>query len=290
MKVLLVEDDKKIAAAVAARAVGRGFGSRWRSTATTGCGWRRGALRRHRPRPDAARTQRLPDLRRAARGRRLDADPRADGEGRRPRRGRGPGHRRRRLLSKPFSFPCSSPGSGASPAQRRARPEAASPPAAAARAERAPRLVRRTPRSPSPPANTTSSSSSYGGPADAVQGGDPRRRLGLDFVGDPNIVEVYIGRLRRKLALTPGYRDVRGAATASTAMAADEDGTGGWDPRRVTLVAAVRCRRARERRRARRASAAGARRAARRDPQGRRHAAAGHRQHDGVDDGLRPAR
>ena len=65
------------------------------------------------PRHHAARHERLPGLRRPARRGRRDADPDADRQGRRVRRGRGPRHRRRRLPDQAVLLRrAASPGSG----------------------------------------------------------------------------------------------------------------------------------------------------------------------------------
>ncbi len=83
MKVLLVEDDKKIAAAVKRGLDAEGFtvdvsldgeDGLWRATEYQ--------LRPAHPRPDAARASTAADLPAAARAGQLDADPRAHRPGR----------------------------------------------------------------------------------------------------------------------------------------------------------------------------------------------------------------
>ena len=181
MKVLLVEDDVKIATAIQRGLTAEGFtvevafdgdDGLWRAT--------EGVLRPLRARPDAPRPERLPDLRRAPRGGRLDADPRAHRQGRRARRGRGARHRRRRLPHQAVLVPgADRPGAGAAPPHGRARSRAGrgGRPADRPGARRAwrgdteivahrPRVRRaRVPRAPRRPG--------------AEQGRDPRRRVGL---------------------------------------------------------------------------------------------------------------
>ena len=98
MKLLLVEDDKKIATVVKRGPRGRGLHGRGRlrRRRRAVAGDRR-QLRPDRARHHAAAPQRLRDLRRSPGGRQLDADPDAHRQGRRPRRSRGTRHGSRRL-------------------------------------------------------------------------------------------------------------------------------------------------------------------------------------------------
>ena len=87
-------------------AVSRPKGSRSTSYTTVVKVWNSGRTppRRGRARHPVARYERLQGLREPPRCGGVDADPHADGEGRRIRRSRGARHRRRRLPPKPFSF------------------------------------------------------------------------------------------------------------------------------------------------------------------------------------------
>ena len=65
---------------------------------------------------------------------------------------------------------------------------------------RPPGVAGRRRRSPSPPASSTCSSSSSAGPGRCCRKEEILAGVwDYDFDGDPNIVEVYVGRLRRKL-------------------------------------------------------------------------------------------
>ena len=160
-----------------------------------------GAVRRDRPRRDAARDRRLRDLPRAALARRVDAGTDADGT----RRDRGPDlgarHGRRRL-----------PGQAVR-VQRAARAAAGDRPArAGGAADRAPRrrpaARSRRPTAPgaatrsstSPPRSSCSSRSSCAGPGEALS----RVQLldaawDIAFESHSNVVDVYVRYLREKI-------------------------------------------------------------------------------------------
>ena len=116
MRVLVVDDEKRLAALAAGRAGGRGLRRRRRARrhrrAVAGS---REHLRRDRARPDAAGHQRLQGLRDAARRAGLDADPDAHRQGRRVGPGGGARHRGRRLPDQAVLVP----GAGRPAARRR---------------------------------------------------------------------------------------------------------------------------------------------------------------------------
>ena len=99
VRVLVVEDERRAGRRDPGRPRGRGVRRRRRARRGRGAvAWPgERALRRHRPRPHAARHERVPGVRQPAGGGRLDADPRAHRQGRRVGRGRGARHRGRRL-------------------------------------------------------------------------------------------------------------------------------------------------------------------------------------------------
>ena len=145
--------------------------------------------------------QRLPGLRAAPRRRELDADPHAHGQGRRVRPRRGARHRRRRLphqavLVRRAAGPaaarcCAAP---AAPA-RSCTPPGTSP---SIRSRTAAAAV--TPTCRSPRASSRCSSSCCDAPGEVVSKGEILDNVwDFAFEGDPNIVEVYIRHLRRKL-------------------------------------------------------------------------------------------
>ena len=146
--------------------------------------------------------ERLPDLRDAARAGRVDADPDAHREGRRVGRGRGPRHRRRRLPRRsPSRSPVlrgPAPRAAAADAPERAGAEVAvgdlSIDPAARRCARGDAEIDLTAREFEVLEFLVRRAGEV-----AVQVGHPRRRVAHDFDGDPNIVEVYVRRLRRTI-------------------------------------------------------------------------------------------
>ena len=98
MKLLVIEDDRKIASVVRRGLEREGFTVELAHDGPDGL-WRASEGRYDLIVLDIMLPGRngYRDLRRPPAGRRLDADPDAHRQGRRPRRGRGPRHRRRRL-------------------------------------------------------------------------------------------------------------------------------------------------------------------------------------------------
>ena len=198
--------------------VRRGGRLRWRRRALAS---HRGCLRPLRAGPDASGSERLPDLRGAPRSGGLDADPGAHRQGRRARRGGGARHGGGRLPHEAVLVPgAHRPHPGAAPPNRRARPCACRRRRPADRPRGSARRGGARPRSSSPLASSTCSSSSCDGPGQALSKAEILAGVwDYDFDGDPNIVEVYIGRLRRKIDEPFGEHSIETVRGAGYRMA-----------------------------------------------------------------------
>ena len=261
MKVLLVEDDVKIATAIQRGLTAEGFtvevafdgdDGLWRATEGA---YDLYVLDLMLPGP-----QRLPDLRGAPRGGRLDADPRAHRQGRRARRGRGARHRRRRLPHQAVLVPgADRPRAGAAAADGRARSRAGRGRRPADRPGRSPGVAR-------PTREIVLTAREFDVLEFLVRrAGQAMSKAEIlagvwdyDFDGDPNIVEVYIGRLRRKVDEPFGAAHHRDGPRRRLPPGGDVMARLTVRARITLLATAVVCRRARaRRRRARRRSSAG---------------------------------
>ena len=146
--------------------------------------------------------ERLQGVRRVARGGQLDADPHAHRQGRRARRGRGARHRRRRLPDQAvlatsccvarICAPLLRRGSGSGRPSSRPATSGSTRPRTAAGAARS--------RSRSRRGSSPCSSSSMRRAGEVVSKSEILEHVwDYAFEGDPNIVEVYVRHLRKKI-------------------------------------------------------------------------------------------